>query len=381
MKYYLIAGEASGDLHASELIKSISRNDPNAQFRFVGGDFMASVAGVPVCHYKDLAYMGLIPVLLHLRTILNALHRVRKDILFWNPDVLILVDYPGFNLRIAKYIRSVSPIPIVYYISPKIWAWKEFRIKTIRKNVNLLLSILPFEVPYFENKHSYKVFYVGNPTLDEVRDYQQSNKLDTFENFISDNNLTGKPIIAILAGSRINEIKRNLSLLVRVSLKYASDYQIVLAAAPGIPQKAYSSILGNENVSVLYGQTYRILAHATLALVTSGTATLETALFSVPQVVCYGTILPKLTSFAQRLFLKVPYISLVNLILNEPAVTELVAAKLTEKSLASEVEKIMPLNPHRQIVLKQYERMLHLLGNSGAPSNAAALIHRLLFAG
>ena len=306
MKYYLIVGEASGDLHASHLMSALKTEDPQVDFRFFGGDLMAAVGGTMVKHYKELAYMGFIPVLLHLRTIFANMKRCKEDIVAWNPDVVILVDYPGFNLNIAKFVHAQTRIPVYYFISPKIWAWKEYRIKNIKRDVDELFSILPFEVEFFEDKHQYPIHYVGNPTMDEVTAYQEANPKN-FQEFITDNNLEDKPIIALLAGSRKQEIKDNLPDMLKAVSAFP-NYQIVWAGAPSISPEYYKQYIGQAKVKIVFEQTYRLLQHAEVALVTSGTATLETALFRVPQVVCYHTPIGKVISFLRRHILKVKYI-------------------------------------------------------------------------
>lgn len=377
MKYYIIAGEASGDLHASCLMQSLKNADQQAEFRFFGGDKMAAVGGTLVKHYRELAYMGFVPVLLHLPTILRNMRFCKQDIAQWRPDVVILVDYPGFNLGIAKYVHACLSIPVYYYISPKIWAWKEYRIKNIRRDVSELFSILPFEIDFFEKKHNYPIHYVGNPTADEVRRFK-AEYTDTKEMFCAYNSLGDKPIIALLAGSRLQEIKDNLPTMVRAAQPYLNDYQLVVAAAPSVPQEYYGKVLGNSGVSIVYGQTYPLLYHATAALVTSGTATLETALFGVPQVVCYKTPLPKLIAFLRRHLLKVKYISLVNLIANREVVPELVADTFTVAHIQRNLSAILPSGSSREAMLKGYDDVWRELGNDCAPDNAAAIIVRLL---
>ena len=341
MKYYLIVGEASGDLHASHLMRELKQRDTDADFRFFGGDLMKAQGGTLVRHYKDLAYMGFIPVLLHLPAILRNMKDCKRDILEWQPDVVILVDYPGFNLSVAKFVHAHGKIPVYYYISPKIWAWKEYRIKSIKRDVDELFSILPFEVDFFEGKHHYPIHYVGNPTLDEVMAYRASAD-DTFERFTRDNGLTGKPVLALLAGSRKQEIKDNLPLMLKAASAYAGDYEPVLAAAPNIPESFYAEVLQGAQVAIVYGQTYRVLSHACAALVTSGTATLETALFRVPQVVCYYTACGRLVSFLRRHILKVKFISLVNLVTGREVVRELVADGMTLENVRRELDTILP---------------------------------------
>ena len=377
MKYYLIVGEASGDLHASHLMKELKARDAEADFRFLGGDLMKAQGGTLVRHYKELAYMGFIPVLLHLRTILHNMKACKRDVLEWNPDVLILVDYPGFNLSVAEFVHAHSPIPVYYYISPKIWAWKEYRIKNIKRDVDELFSILPFEVDFFEGKHHYPIHYVGNPTLDEVEAYKRENEKD-FGRFAEDNGLEGKPVLALLAGSRKQEIKDNLPMMVEAASVYEGQYELVLAAAPNIDPEFYGKVLRGSRVKILYGQTYRILHHACAALVTSGTATLETALFRVPQVVCYYTACGKLVSFLRRHILKVRYISLVNLVAGREVVRELVADGMSVGNIREELSRILPGGNGRTAMLQGYEEMAVKLGDTGAPAKAASLMLRLL---
>lgn len=376
MKYYLIVGEASGDLHASHLMAALKVEDPQAEFRFFGGDLMAAVGGTMVKHYKELAYMGFIPVLLHLRTIFANMKRCKEDIVAWQPDVVILVDYPGFNLSIAKFLRAKTHIPVYYYISPKIWAWKEYRIKNIKRDVDELFSILPFEVEFFEDKHHYSIHYVGNPTVDEVTLFRAEHP-ETFDGFVRENNLDSKPIIALLAGSRKQEIKDNLPDMLRAASAFP-EYQLVLAGAPGISPDYYHEYVGDAKVKILFGQTYRLLQQAEAALVTSGTATLEAALFRVPQAVCYHTPIGKVISFLRRHILTVKYISLVNLIANREVVKELVADTMTVEQARAELERILYDKDYRQRMLHGYEYMAARLGDAGAPKRAAKKMVRLL---
>ncbi len=376
MKYYLIVGEASGDLHASHLMAALKVEDPQAEFRFFGGDLMAAVGGTMVKHYKELAYMGFIPVLLHLRTIFANMKRCKEDIVAWQPDVVILVDYPGFNLSIAKFLRAKTHIPVYYYISPKIWAWKEYRIKNIKRDVDELFSILPFEVEFFEDKHHYPIHYVGNPTVDEVTLFRAEYP-ETFDGFVRENNLDSKPIIALLAGSRKQEIKDNLPDMLRAASAFP-EYQLVLAGAPGISPDYYHEYIGDAKVKILFGQTYRLLQQAEAALVTSGTATLEAALFRVPQAVCYHTPIGKVISFLRRHILTVKYISLVNLIANREVVKELVADTMTVEQARAELERILYDKDYRQRMLDGYEYMAERLGDAGAPKRAAQEMVRLL---
>ena len=377
MKYYLIVGEASGDLHASRLMRSLKKYDELAEFRFFGGDLMAAEGGTRVKHYKELAYMGFVPVLLHLGTIFSNMKRCKEDIVAWKPDVVILVDYPGFNLSIAKFLKKNTLIPVYYYISPKIWAWKEWRIKSIKRDVSEMFSILPFEVPFYEQKHKYPIHYVGNPTAQEVAEFRAGYH-QTYEEFCRENNLDSrKPIIALLAGSRLQEIKDNLPAMIEVAERF-EDYQMVLAGAPSIEDEYYDKFLEGTPVRVVKNKTYQLLSHTTAALVTSGTATLETALFNVPQVVCYETPLPKLIRFAFNHVLKVDYISLVNLVANKEVVPEMFADKFTIDGIANELYKIMPGQPARERMLAEYQEVLRELGSKVAPDEAASIMVDLL---
>ena len=377
MKYYLIVGEASGDLHASRLMRSLKKYDELAEFRFFGGDLMAAEGGTRVKHYKELAYMGFVPVLLHLGTIFSNMKKCKEDIVAWKPDVVILVDYPGFNLNIAKFLKKNTLIPVYYYISPKIWAWKEWRIKSIKRDVSEMFSILPFEVPFYEQKHKYPVHYVGNPTAQEVAEFRAGYH-QTYEEFCQENNLDSrKPIVALLAGSRLQEIKDNLPAMIEVAERF-EDYQMALAGAPSIEDEYYDKFLEGTPVRVVKNKTYQLLSHTTAALVTSGTATLETALFNVPQVVCYETPLPKLIRFAFNHVLKVDYISLVNLVANKEVVPEMFADKFTIDGIANELYKIMPGQPARERMLAEYQEVLRELGSKVAPDEAASIMVDLL---
>lgn len=369
MKYYLIAGEASGDLHASRLMQAIKAEDPEAEFRFFGGDLMAAVGGTRVRHYRELAYMGFIPVLLHLPTILGNMRSCKRDIALWRPDAVILIDYPGFNLSIAKYVRARLGLPVYYYISPKIWAWKEYRIKNIKRDVSEMFCILPFETDFYEGRHHFPIHYVGNPTADEVAEFRA--KYDgSFADY-------GRPIIALLAGSRRQEIKDNLPAMIEAAAAFPA-YQPVLAAAPGIEPAYYEPFLAGSGVAVVYNQTYPLLAHASAALVTSGTATLETALFGVPQAVCYKTPIPKVIAFLRRHILKVKYISLVNLIAGREVVPELVADTFSVANMRAALTAILPGGKGRQPMLDGYAEVRRRLGKQGAPANAARIMVGML---
>lgn len=372
MKYYLIVGEASGDLHASNLMKSLKAVDNEAQFRFFGGDLMSAVGGERVKHFRDTAFMGFVPVVMNLRTILSNMKMCRNDIVTWNPDVLILVDYPGFNLSIAKYIHKNTDIPVYYYISPKIWAWKERRIKNIKRDVDKLFSILPFEVDFFEKKHGYRINYVGNPCVDAIDAFVREKAVKR-DIFIGSNKIPDKPIVALLAGSRKQEIDLNLPIMLE-AMKRFPDYQPVIAGAPSIDKEYYAPYL-KDGACIVFGQTYDILNNAHAALVTSGTATLETALFRVPQVVCYATPMPKFYSFLKKHFLKVKYVSLVNLVADREVVRELVSVDMSLSNVVDELGRILPADgKERAVMLKEYDRMINILGAPGASERAAEKI-------
>ena len=371
MKYYIIAGEASGDLHASNLMQAIKEKENNAEFRFFGGDLMQQVGGTLVKHYRELAFMGFVPVLLNLKTILRNLEICKKDIVEFAPDVVILVDYPGFNLKIAKYLKLNTSIPVTYYISPKIWAWKEYRIKDFKKYVDQMLCILPFEVDFYK-KHNYPVNYVGNPTVDAIE--KRENKNQTFQEFIDLHKLEDKPIIAILAGSRKQEIEDNLPHMLK-AIEVFKSHQVVIAGAPGIDKDFYDKTLDDNNATLLFGQTYNILSQANVALVTSGTATLETALLNVPQVVCYKTPVPNLIYWAFKNLFHAPYISLVNLIADKKVVRELFAKFFSVENIHDETEKLLFDPEYRKNMLREYKLIQEKLGTENASDKAAKLIY------
>lgn len=376
MKYYLIVGEASGDLHASNLMKAIKDVDEAADFRFFGGDLMSAVGGERVKHYRDTAFMGFVPVLMNLRTIFSNMSMCKKDIVSWNPDVVILVDYPGFNLSIAEYLRKNTKIPVFYYISPKIWAWKEHRIKNIKRDVDELFSILPFEIEFFEKKHDYKINYIGNPCVDAVDAFRKSAPEER-GSFIKRNNIPDKPVVALLAGSRKQEIKANLPIMIEAMKDYP-EYQPVIAGAPGIERDFYKPYL-DDGACIVFGETYNILNNAHAALVTSGTATLEAGIFRVPQVVCYATPMARLYSWLKKHFLKVQYVSLVNLIAGREVVRELVAADMRLENVKAEIGKLLPADSkERAAMLNEYDRMLDILGEPGASYRAARKMVTLL---
>jgi lipid-A-disaccharide synthase len=371
MKYFLIAGEASGDLHASHLMTAIKEQDTLAEFRFFGGDLMQQAGGTLVKHYRELAYMGVIPVLLHLRTILRNMKLCKEEIRTYQPDVVILVDYPGFNLKIAKYVKTKTAIPVYYYISPKIWAWKKYRIRLFRRYVDRMFCIFPFEKDFY-NQLNYPVDYVGNPAVDAVASFREHYN-DSFELFTEQNHLSEKPILALLGGSRKQEIRQNLPLMIDVALSFP-EYQPVIAGAPGLELDDYAPCLNGRNIPILFGQTYSLLTQSHTALVTSGTATLETALLRTPQVVCYYFWGKKLVNFIFRHFFHVPYISLVNLIAGREVVQELFGAKFAYTTVHAELKKILYEPAYRNLLLAGYDEVIDALGQPGASQRTATLI-------
>lgn len=374
----MIVGEASGDLHASRLMRSLRQYDAKAEFRFFGGDLMKAEGGTLVRHYRDLAYMGFIPVLLHLPTIFKNMSFCKRDIVEWKADVVILVDYPGFNLDIAKFLHKNTSIPVYYYISPKIWAWKEWRVKSIKRDVSEMFSILPFEVAFYERRHHYPIHYVGNPTAEEVRTFKDGYS-ETKEEFCRRNGLeSSKPIIALLAGSRKQEIKDNLPAMLASVKTVAADYQCVLACAPSIDDSYYRKVIGQGSVLMVHDDTYPLLAHSTAALVTSGTATLETALFDVPQVVCYETPLPKIIRWGFNHVIKCDYISLVNLVADKEVVPELFADRFSVDNIKRHLLALLPGTADREKMLAGYEIVRQRLGTESAPDNAARVMVDLL---
>ena len=372
MRYYLIAGEASGDLHGSNLLKGLKQVDQNAEFRFWGGDLMKAQGGTLVKHYKETAIMGFFEVLMNLRTINRFLKECKQDIQNYNPDVVVLIDYPGFNLRIAKFTKSLG-LNTYYYISPKIWAWKESRIKKIKAFIDKMFVIFPFEVDYFKNKHNFPVDYAGNPLLDAVQ--EKIDEPGDLNDFIAKNNLEDKPIIGILAGSRKQEIDRNLSVMLEIIPEYP-DYQFVIAAAPSIEPEYYNQYTKGYDVKVVFNQTYDTLKHSTAALVTSGTATLETALFNVPQVVCYRA--GNLSYFIAKQFVKLDYISLVNLIMDSEVVKELIQFDMNPKMVKNELDKILFEGKPRLKMLNNYQKLRETLGGTGASKRVARLMFSYL---
>ena len=365
MKYYIIAGEASGDLHGSNLMKALVEQDSNAEIRFWGGDLMQAAGGTLVKHYRDLAFMGFAEVLFNLKTILNNIKFCKEDILQFQPDVIIFIDYPGFNMRIAQWAKEKG-IKTHYYISPQIWAWKENRIKAIKRDVDKMYVILPFEKNFYEDKHHYPVEFVGHPLIDAI---QNQKPIDS-TTFKAENNLNEKPIIALLPGSRKQEITKMLSLMLSVVDDFP-DYQFVIAGAPSQEYDFYKSFITKNNIKFISNKTYDLLKIAHAALVTSGTATLETALFKVPEVVCYkGNWISY--QIAKRI-ITLKYISLVNLIMDKEVVTELIQDACNTKNIKKELTKI--LNPeYRKNLLTNYDALEQKLGGTGASEKTAQLI-------
>lgn len=369
MKYYIIAGEASGDLHGSNLMKELYKQDPNANIRFWGGDLMEQAGGTLVKHYRDLAFMGFAEVVQNLKTILSNIKFCKEDILAFQPDVIIFIDYPGFNMRIAKWAKERG-IKTHYYISPQIWAWKENRIKAIKRDVDKMYIILPFEKDFYEQKHNYHVEFVGHPLIDAI----QNRKLTDVEKFRKEYDLDERPVIALLPGSRKQEISKMLTEMLSVVDDFP-DYQFVIAGAPSQEFEFYKQFLNNERVHFVSNKTYDLLSIAHAALVTSGTATLETALFKVPEVVCYkgGWISYQI---AKRI-ITLKYISLVNLIMDREVVKELIQNDCNKKNIKKELQKILD-SAHREKLLKDYDLLEEKLGGAGASRKTAALIINFL---
>ena len=365
MKYYIIAGEASGDLHGSNLMKALYLQDTNAEIRFWGGDLMQNIGGTLVKHYRELAFMGFAEVVMNLKTILNNIKICKDDIVQFNPDVIIFIDYPGFNMRIARWAK-LKGIKTHYYIAPQIWAWKENRIKAIKRDVDKLFVILPFEKDFFEVKHNFPVNFVGHPLIDAIHNREKTDEVS----FRKNNNLDERPIIAILPGSRKQEISKMLSVMLSIVDDF-NDYQFVIAGAPSQDFHFYEQFLTNKNVKFIANKTYDLLTIAKAALVTSGTATLETALFKVPEVVCYKGSWASY-QIAKRI-ITLNYISLVNLIMDKEVVTELIQDKFNTKNLKKELSKLLEDN-YRKTLLEDYNVLENKLGGIGASEKTAKLI-------
>lgn len=369
MKYYLIAGEASGDLHGSNLMRALRKTDPEAEFRFWGGDLMRSVGGKEVKHYRDLAFMGFLEVVLNLNTILKNIKLCKADITAYNPDAIIFIDYPGFNLRIAKWAKQQG-YKTHYYISPQIWAWKEGRIKSIKKDVDSMYVILPFEKEFYESRHQYPVHFVGHPLIDAIHNRKQVDPAF----FRKENDMDDRPVIALLPGSRKQEIKKMLEVMLSIAPGFKSC-QFVIAGAPGQDPAFYQSFLSAGNVRFVMNKTYDLLSISYAALVTSGTATLETALFKVPQVVCYKG--SRLSYEIAKRVIKLDYISLVNLILDKTAVTELIQRDFNKTQLEKELLRILDPDIRNDMFLDYYD-LEQKLGGRGASKKTAELIYRSL---
>jgi len=373
MKYFIIAGEASGDLHASHLMRELKKGDSSADFCYFGGELMAREGGTLLKHYREMAFMGFFPVIFNLHKIKRNFILAERKLLEFNPDVLILVDYPGFNLRMAEFAKSKG-IKVFYYISPKIWAWKTKRVHKVKKFVDEMFTIFPFESEFY-GKYGYKVRFVGNPTIDELS--HRPNQQETFAEFIYKNKLPDKPIIALLAGSRRQEIKRILPVLATVSQRFA-EYQFVIAGAPSQSQQLYTEVLGKTPIPVVFGQTYELLQQSTAALVASGTATLETAYINIPQVVCYRIEAGRLGTWVKDQLVKIPFISLVNLIANREIVKELFQQYCTPDSVSDELSKILNDSIYRDAMLAGYTEVLTELGGPGCAERAANEMIELL---
>jgi lipid-A-disaccharide synthase len=367
LKYYIIAGEASGDLHASNLIKQLKLLDSSAEIRGWGGDLMKAQGADLVKHYRDLAFMGFIEVIANLKTILSNIEFCKNDLMKFQPDVLILVDYPGFNLRIAKFAHDKG-LKVFFYISPQVWAWKQSRVHAIKKTVDRMFVILPFEKDFYK-KFDYDVSFVGHPLLDVIEEEK------TTDDFFLKNNLTEKPVIALLPGSRKQEITTMLPVMMSIQNDF-KEYQFIIGAAPSVPKEFYDNLIGNTEIKIVYNQSYDLLRVAKAALVTSGTATLETALFEVLEVVCYkGNALSY--QIAKQL-VKIKYISLVNLILDKPALKELIQSDFNKENLSSELNNLLKDSPYRNEMLQNFKEIKKLLGGKGASERAAKEMYRLL---
>ena len=367
MKYYLIAGEASGDLHGSNLMRELKLADPEADFRYFGGDLMQNEGGTLVKHYREMAFMGIVNVVMNLKTIGRNLKFCQKDLLEFQPEVVILIDYPGFNLRLAEFAKGQG-FRIFYYISPKVWAWKEYRVKKIKAFVDELFTILPFETDYFK-KHDIEVNYVGNPLMDSVAEFRK--KALPKEEFLDKNNLDDRPIVALLSGSRKQEIKNTLPIMRKAAACYP-EFQFVVAGVSSVDKKTYDKILGGFPIPVVYNQTYDLLNNAHSALVASGTATLETALFGVPQTVLYRVEGGRVVQFImKKFFLKVKWASLPNLILNKEALKEFIQVDLTFKNVKDELHRLLYEQDYRDKITADYIRLKELLGEPGSSKRAA----------
>ena len=372
MKYFIIAGEASGDLHGSRLIAELKHRDSEAQFCFLGGDKMSEAVNcTPVVHYRDMAFMGFVNVLLNINKIYHLRKVAQRELLRFQPDKVILIDYPGFNLRFAKFVKQNIPsVEVIYYIAPKLWAWKEYRLKSIKRYVDRMFTIFPFETEWFGSR-GYKVEYVGNPSVDSVAAFMREEFDET--RFRTDNELDGRPIVALLPGSRRQEIRSCLPIMAQLAPLYP-DYQFVVATAPSVESEFYKSVVGDNAVKILYGATYSLLRVARAAVVNSGTATLETALFRVPQVVVYKVFGGRLAMLLKPLLIKTPWVSLVNIIAQREVVTELLAHNFTLESTKTELDKIVVDGERREEMVRAYDEIIGVLGEAGADVRCAEKI-------
>ncbi|MDO9152631.1 MAG: lipid-A-disaccharide synthase [Paludibacter sp.] len=378
MRYFLIAGEASGDLHASNLMHELKKVDVLAEFCFLGGDLMQAQGGKMVIHYREMAYMGFVTVLKNLRTVFRNINDCKIAISTFQPDVVILIDYPGFNLRIARFVKEkFKKIPVHYYISPKIWAWKEYRIRDIKKYIDKMFTIFPFETEFYK-KHNFQVEYVGNPSVDSVS--ARPNQQQTFEDFCQRNHLTEKPVIALLAGSRKQEIAACLPQMITAASRFA-DFQVVISGAPGIEPDYYNIFSGQQKIPVIFNQTYELIQHAAVAVVNSGTATLETALIGTSQVVVYHVRFGKLAYLAKNIVLKTKFISLVNIIARKEVVKELIAHLFTVENIVHEISRMLFDENYKQKMLKEYKEIRTVLGEAGAAQRTAKKITEIILKG
>lgn len=380
MRYYLVAGEASGDLHGSNLMKALKSSDKNADFRFFGGDLMEAIGGKPVKHYREMAFMGIVNVMLNIRTIKKNMDLCKKDVLSYQPDVLILIDYPGFNLKIAEFAKQ-NNIKVFYYISPKLWAWKEYRVKKIRRFVDEMFTIFPFETAFYK-KHQINVHYVGNPLMDAIESYGSRRKAKTV--FLKENKLDERPMVALLAGSRNQEIKRTLPLMVKIANAFP-DFQFVVAGVKSIDVDLYNRYLESSSIPVVYDQTYQILDNSYAALVASGTAALETALFKVPQTVIYKMEGGWLVDLIFRKFLfkrkgvyKIAGVSLPNIIMGKEFVREFIQNDMKFENVKNEMHKLLFDKKYRDTIFANYDNLLEMMGNSGCSERTAQKMTELL---
>ncbi len=364
MKYYVIAGEASGDLHGANLLSELKKLDSEASFRCWGGDKMQAQGAVVAKHIKDLAFMGFVEVLMNIRTITKNIKFCKEDILAHRPDVLILIDYPGFNLRMAEFAHK-NGIKVFYYISPTIWAWKEGRVEIVKRAVDKMFVILPFEKPFYA-KHNCEVDYEGHPLIDEIEKIKK--EIPSYEDFIKENKLSGKPIIACLPGSRKQEISKMLSVMLKMQNHYP-EYELVIAGAPNLSEAYYNSICNLNGAKIISGKTYHLLHHAKVGLIKSGTSTLEAALFNLPEVCCYSA--NATTIWIARQFVKIKYFSLPNLIMDKKVITELLQGELTEENLKNELQLIIQEGKHRTEMLNNFAQLNEMLGGKGASERIA----------